>query len=187
VVAIIFPIFVFSLSDSICDPDLDQTPVSSPVSLLVLDILGYNYTILFWYFCQLFLFFLLIILQNLLAAFIIRRLLEQLDRKAKHFKSPGNSKRIEWEFLKITTALYNNRSILMYQNYVYISKEWWYLSNQEQYRIKRLNWKRVKCLTSTSRVWESRWADNTSKLQKTIEYYSRAREYWKMKINNISG
>jgi len=40
-------------------------------------------------------------------------LLGQLSERAKHFKSPRNPKRIKWGFLKITTTLYNNMSILI--------------------------------------------------------------------------
>jgi len=87
----------------------------------------------------------------------------------------------------MTTTLHNNRSILMCQNSVYISKEWWYLSNQDQFRIERLNWKRVECLASAFRVWKSKWADDTSRFQKIIEHCRRARKYWKRKLNNISG
>ena len=43
--------------------------------------------------------------------------------KSKHFKSLENPKRIEWEFLKVTTTLYNNKSILICQNSIYISKK----------------------------------------------------------------
>ena len=66
-------------------------------------------------------------------------MLEKLGRRANQFKSPGNpkfivqeitklytsgnSKRIEWEFLKVMTTLYNNRSILMCQNSDYIINE----------------------------------------------------------------
>ena len=46
------------------------------------------------------------------------------------------------------TTLYNNKFILMCQNSVYISKEWWYLSNQKQFKIKKLNWKRARVLSS---------------------------------------
>ena len=46
-----------------------------------------------------------------------------------------------------TTTIYNNRSILMCQNSVYISRKWWYLSNQKQFRIERLNWKKARVLS----------------------------------------
>ena len=91
-----------------------------------------------------------------------------------------NLKRTDWGFLEVITTLYNNRSILICQNSVYISKEWWYLSNQEQFRIKWLNWKSAKVL---SRYFQSigkqicKYTDDTSRLQKTTEYCRKVREY----------
>jgi len=43
-----------------------------------------------------------------------------------------------------------------------------------------------ECLTSASGVWRSRWADDTNRLEKTIRYCRRAREYQKREVNNIS-
>ena len=45
----------------------------------------------------------------------------------------------------------------------------------------------LECLAGASRVWKSKYADDTSRLQKTTEYCRRAREYQKEKLNNISG
>ena len=50
------------------------------------------------------------------------------------------------------TTLYNNRSILVCQDSDYISKEWWYLSNQKQFRIEKLNKRKLECLVDTSKV-----------------------------------
>jgi len=78
-------------------------------------------------------------------------------------------------------------SILICQNSVYISKKWWYLSNQEQFRIDKQIERKPEYLVGTSGVQESGWADNTSRFQKTIEYCGRERKYWKRELNNISG
>jgi len=77
------------------------------------------------------------------------------------------------------TILYINKSILICQNSDYISKEWWYLSNQEQFKIEKLKYKRARVF---SRYFQSiekqiiRCIDNTGRLQKTTECCERARE-----------
>ena len=73
----------------------------------------------------------------------------------------------------------------MCQNYNYISKEWWYLSNQEQLRIEKPKWKSTRVLSKyfqTIRKWVSRYVDNTRRLWKITEWCRKAREYIKVSL-----
>ena len=72
------------------------------------------------------------------------------------YLSSENPKRIEWEFSKVMTTLYNNRSILTCQNSDYIINEWWYLSNQEW---KNQNRRKPEYLVDISRIQKSRCVD----------------------------
>ena len=60
---------------------------------------------------------------NSLGEVVWQTVLGQLSEKVGYFKSLRNPKRTGWEFLKVITTLYYNRSILIYQNSVYISSE----------------------------------------------------------------
>ena len=56
------------------------------------------------------------------------------------------------------------------------------LSNQEQFRIKKLKWKRVRVLSRY--FWSvenqiNKYVDNTRKLQKTTECCKKVKEYIK--------
>ena len=65
------------------------------------------------------------------------------------------------------TILYINKSILIYQNSDNISKEWWYLSNQKQFRIEKLKWKRARVFSKYFQSMEKqiiRYIDNTGRL-----------------------
>jgi len=59
------------------------------------------------------------------------------------------------------TTLYNNRFIL---NYDYISKEWWYLSNQKQIRIKNQNRRELEYLIWNMEKQISGCVDDTRRL-----------------------
>ena len=57
----------------------------------------------------------------------------------------------------------------MCQNSDYISKKWWYLSNQEQLKIEKPKWKRVRVLSryfQSMGKWINRCADDTQDFQR---------------------
>ena len=84
------------------------------------------YIIKLLYLKQCSVFFILSFVQSLIYSVSTLNLQEILSLLSKKYQtiylSLENFKRIEWEFLNITTILYNNRSILMWQNSVYISR-----------------------------------------------------------------